>query len=340
MGSSLGNIILLFLAIIISAGVSWISIPIVKKIGLVDKPGTELHKIHKSPVPLAGGIALFASIFFFRLAFADEIRTDFNLYFLFGLAIIFATGVIDDIYILSPFKKISGQLIGSAFVILGGYSTTIFFGNPLDWLITIVWFTGTINAFNFLDGSDGLVLEIGITITGFLILFSQLSSQFELQTYSIVLLGILIGLLLFNARPAKMFMGDSGAQTLGLILAVFTLQYNPLGHDKYSSWITPIVMMAVPIFDVSLVVYSRVRRSHPIYRSGLDHTFHRLLQRGFSPRMANIILVIVTAATNLVAFGLLKTNRYLAYLILALCILGAGYLIYRLDRNYQPNLNG
>ena len=332
------RILLLVLAIIISGGFTWLSIIFSKRMGLVDRPGQEVHKIHKTPIPLAGGLSMFASLIFFCLLFSGETSANLNAYFFIGLTIVFMTGLIDDFYNLSPAKKILGQLVGSGIFVIGGYSTTIFFGNSLDWIITILWFTGIINAFNFLDGSDGLVLEIGIILTGFLILFSQLSSQQSLQTLNIVFLGVLIGLLFFNARPAKMFLGDSGAQTLGIVLAIFTLQYNPLGHDKYSSWITPIIMMSVPIFDVSLVIFSRARRKKPIYRSGLDHTYHRLLQRGFSPKIANIILVTLVVVSNLIAFGVLKTNRYLAYAVLAGCILAGGYLIYILDHDYQPKL--
>jgi UDP-GlcNAc:undecaprenyl-phosphate GlcNAc-1-phosphate transferase len=193
-----------------------------------------------------------------------------------------------------------------------------------------------VNAFNFLDGSDGMILETGGIILGSLVIFTQLTSQSILQVFVIALLGIVIGLLYFNVRPAKMFMGDSGSQTLGLLLAILTLQYNPLGHDRSSSWITPIIMMSIPIFDVTLVVYSRLRRHLPVYRSGLDHTYHRLLQRGFSPKAANAVLIFLVLLSSLIAYGALKANRYIAFATLAVLILTGVFLIYLLDHKYQP----
>lgn len=303
----------------------------------MDNPNIERHKTHPKPVPLAGGLALFLSLSIVALSYREIFSPYINIYLIIGLCILFITGFLDDRWIFTPAQKISGQIVGSSFILAGGIFTSIFNGTAADWLITLFWLVGIVNAFNFLDGSDGMILETGIIILGSLVVFTQLSSQGMLQLFVISLLGIVIGLLYFNVRPAKMFMGDSGSQTLGLLLAILTLQYNPLGHDKTSSWITPIIMMAIPIFDVTLVVYSRLRRHLPVYRSGLDHTYHRLLQRGFSQKAANATLISLVLVSNLIAYGALKANRYIAFGTLAVMILIGVFLIYLLDHKYQPH---
>lgn len=330
------KIILFIISITTSLILSFFSILITRKLGFLDKPNIEKHKTHHAPVPLAGGIALFLSLIFVSVIYKFNFSPVSNLYLAIGFCIIFITGLLDDIYIFSASAKLLGQIFGSIFIIWGGISTLIFGGTFLDWAITLLWLVGIINAFNFLDGADGVILETGIILSGSLLVFTQLSSQKELQTFILSLFGILLGLLYFNARPAKMFMGDSGSQILGLLLAILTLQYNPLGNDRFSSWITPIVMMAIPIFDVTLVVYSRLRRHLPIYRSGLDHTYHRLLQRGYTDKSASTLIASLVFTSAIIAYVALKANRIIAYIILAALIVTAVYLIYLLDHKYQP----
>ncbi|MCB2179917.1 undecaprenyl/decaprenyl-phosphate alpha-N-acetylglucosaminyl 1-phosphate transferase [bacterium] len=330
------KIILFLISITTALVLSFFSILITTKLGFLDKPNIEKHKTHHVPVPLAGGIALFTSLVFVSAIYRFNFSPVSNIYLAIGFGIIFVTGLLDDIFIFSAAAKLIGQIIGSIFIILGGISTSIFGGTFLDWGFTLFWLVGIINAFNFLDGADGMILETGIILSGALIVFTQLSAQFELQTYVLSLFGILLGLLYFNIRPAKMFMGDSGSQTLGLLLAILTLQYNPLGHDRTSSWITPIVMMAMPIFDVTLVVYSRLRRHLPIYRSGLDHTYHRLLQHGLTDKLANTLITVLVFLSTILAYGALKANRIVAYLIFGGLIATSIYVIYLLDHKYQP----
>lgn len=329
------NLILFTISITSAFIFSYFSILVTRKLGFLDKPFIEKHKTHNAPIPLAGGIALFISLFFVSAIYDYKFSPINNIYLTAGFIIIFLVGLLDDIFIFSALVKLLGQIIGSILIISGGISTSIFGGTFLDWIITLFWIVGIINAFNFLDGADGVILNTGIILTGALIVFTQLSNQLELQRFIISLFGILLGLLYFNARPAKMFMGDSGSQTLGLLLAILTIQYNPLGNDRSTSWITPIVMMTVPIFDVALVVFSRIRRHLPIYRSGLDHTYHHLLQRGFSDKSASTLLAAAVLISAIIAYVILKVNLVLAYIMLAALIITCLYLIYRLDYKYH-----
>lgn len=330
------TILILICSIAISILFTIISTAVSKKLGFLDKPYSAKHKTHRSPMPISGGLSLWGSFALLFIFFQNEFSPLINTQVILGLVIIFITGLLDDIFIFPASIKLFGQIAGSGLIVSGGIITHLFNGGLPDWIITIFWLIGIMNAFNFLDGADGIILETALIISGSLIVFTLLSSQAMLNVFLFAFFGILLGLLYFNAPPARIFMGDSGSQTIGVVLAIVTLLYNPLGHDRYSSWITPIVMMFIPIFDVTLVVLSRIRRKLPIYRGGLDHTYHRLLQRGLTPRQANLLMSLLVLLSTIIAFGILKANQEISYLILGGLLLLGGYAIYRLDHHYQP----
>ena len=306
-----------------------------KKLKLIDTPSSEPHKVHKHAVPLAGGIILFFSLVVLNLIFGDQWPRFQSPYVYAGISILFFLGALDDRFRLSPGLKLIGQIASSGLILAAGFQVYSFNAMWLNQFITLFWLVGIINAFNFLDGADGLMLEVAMTIILALIIFTQISSQPQIQAPSIILFGILGALLLFNIHPAKIFMGDSGAQVIGLILALLIMEYNPQGHDRASSWITPIIMMSIPIFDVCLVVFSRLRKKVHIYKSGLDHTFHRLVKLGLSTTQATYVEVGAALLTNIIALLVLYSTRSIAYLLFALSVMtGWGLILlfeYRLN---------
>ncbi len=331
------KITILVAGLLICIPVTLASILLSKKWGFFDQPKIEKHKAHAKPTPLAGGISLFITLFLVQLIFGrqwEDLGVN-SLYFFAGTAVIFLVGLLDDIFIFSATIKFLGQSLGVMLVILAGFSISLFPNTVANIAITLFWFIGIINAFNFLDGSDGMILQAGIVITGFAYLFTNLSGQMPLQNFILALLGILLGLLIFNFRPAKMFMGDAGSQLVGLLLALIVLNYNPLGFDRTSSWITPVLMMSVPIFDVTLVVISRLLRKIPVAVGGLDHTYHRLIQKGIPSQFATIIIVIAVAVTNGLAHLTLVINRDYAYIILIAAVLIGALLLFWLEKTFQ-----
>lgn len=323
--SAFAIFIIMFLTSIL---LSPVLIRLAKKVNLLDYPASQKHKRHAVPIPLAGGGVIMVSLLvLILLPFRSHLII--NRYFVLSLVGIFAAGLWDDGKNMAPYQKLIGQMAVGIIMIMGGYQVVLFGSPVVDYGITLIWFIGVVNAFNFLDGSDGLVVGVGIIICGFLVLFSSLSLQPELQVFALALVGIFSGLLFFNARPAKLFLGDSGSQLIGLLIAVSALEYNPLGFDKSTSWIAPILMLFLPIFDVTLVVISRIRRKTPIYQGGLDHTFHRLVRMRFSPRQANYALYTLVFLSNLLALGVLYFPPSMAYLFFLLVILiGAGLMVY------------
>ena len=332
------KITILVVSLLISIPVTLASIFLSKKWGFFDQPQIEKHKAHAKPTPLAGGISLFITLFLVELIFGHQ-WADLGVhsgYFIAGAVVIFLVGLLDDIFIFSALIKFLGQLLGVVLVILAGFSISLFPNTIVNIAVTLFWYIGIINAFNFLDGSDGMILQAGIVITSFAFFFTNLSGQMSLQNFILAILGILLGLLIFNFRPAKMFMGDAGSQLVGLLLALIVLNYNPLGFDRTSSWITPVLMMSVPIFDVTLVVISRLLRKIPVAIGGLDHTYHRLVLKGIPPQFATILIVIAVAVTNGLAHLTLIIDRSYAYIIFAVALLIGGFLLIWLERTFQP----
>jgi len=332
---------------VLAAVLAVIAVPVARRFNLVDIPNSMPHKHHQVPTPLAGGMALLVALLigsWFYNAYSDaEILVTF-------LAVlpVFAFGLWDDFKAISPLLKIIGQSLGVMILISKGISVRLlespefFFGGDgqiniyLDWILTYLWVVGITNAYNFVDSMDGLAVGLGGMATAFFTLLTIDSGQFELSRLSALLLGACIGLFFFNSPPARLFLGDSGAQTLGFILAVLGVAYRPLGANQSSSWVVPIMLLGVPIFDMVLVVLSRLRRRRPVFQSSLDHTYHRLVAMGWNSNRAVLFMQIVSLLLGCLAFLVLTKPPVVANMIFGLAIiLGAGALFYLEQKSGQ-----
>ena len=265
-------------------------------------PGSSSHKRHKKPTPLAGGTILFVTLML--VTFALNLWGDKQIQaLLISNTIIFAFGLWDDLQGLSAPQKLFGQLLASVLLISLGVSTHFLdnlhlsFLNKnmlvwLNWAITIFWLVAATNAFNLIDSMDGLAIGLGGIAFTFFIVVSFTSGQPKLSALSAVLLGICVGLYFYNISPAHLFLGDSGSQTLGFTLASVAILYNPQGLPQASSWFVPILLLGVPLFDTTLVIFSRLYRRKPIFQSDLGHTYHRLVRLGLDSRRAVLLMHI------------------------------------------------
>lgn len=209
-----------------------------------------------------------------------------------GATIIFVFGLLDDRFGFNAPLKFSGQLLGALVLILNGFSVEFLGGlglslsyqtiNILQILITILWLVGITNAFNLTDSMDGLTAGLTAISAGFFMLVCLVSGQLALAQLSALLFGLAIGLYAFNITPALSFLGDSGAQTFGFLLAGIAVKYTPNEAPQGSTWFIPILLLAMPIFDTTLVVISRLRRKKPLFLADLAHTYHRLVGFGLT----------------------------------------------------------
>ncbi len=324
------------IGLVLSLVMGWVAILIARRVGPMDIPGILPHKKHAAPTPLAGGIALVLTLLVGGLVLNFSMTRElWNI--LLPALIIFAVGLWDDFKRLPPWIKLAGQILAGVLLIALGTSVNIVPGGllglklsrVLDWLITLFWVIGITNAFNLIDSMDGLVLGASGLSLAFLTLVTLGSPQVSLLRLLALLLGVCGGLYFYNRTPAKLFLGDSGAQTIGFLLAAVGIQFTPGTHPIGSSWFIPILIFGLPIFDTTLVTFSRLRRRTPFYSAGLDHTYHRLVQKGLDNSRAVFVMHMTTVVLGCIAFIALQLEPIYATIIFGLtCAVGLALILW------------
>jgi UDP-GlcNAc:undecaprenyl-phosphate GlcNAc-1-phosphate transferase len=331
--------------VLAAAALCPLAIWVARRMGLLDVPGSAAHKQHMRTTPLAGGIALvlssIVSVLIFHLANKDILPL------LVAVVIIFLFGLWDDAKGLGAPVKLAGQMLASIFLItsdvsvhfLEGLSIPYLSGNMLivlDWGVTILWFVGITNAFNLIDSMDGLAVGIAGIAFAFFMIMALVAQQTYLAIFSACLLGICIGLYAFNVSPARLFLGDSGAQTLGFTLAAVAMIYTPHNLPQASSWFVPILVLGIPIFDTTMVVASRLLRHKPVFHADRNHTYHRLVGLGLDPQRAVFAIHLITLVLNFLAFIALSLPPLESTLIFVLVVLaGMVFLVFLERKNPQ-----
>jgi UDP-GlcNAc:undecaprenyl-phosphate GlcNAc-1-phosphate transferase len=334
----------IFQAILISLFVTLFCVPLgiwlARRVDLIDYPGAAPHKHHRSPTPMAGGIILvMAFVIGGSISGIWQVPT-VSITFAAGL-VVFVFGLWDDLRDIAPIPKLVGQLLAAVILIRGGVIVQIFespeffislsplAARSMDLISTTLWLIGITNAFNFIDSMDGLAVGIGGVAAAFFMLVTLDSGQAGLAIYSAGLVAMCMGIYFFNARPARLFLGDAGAQVLGFWLASLAIAYNPQNVNQMSSWFATILLLGVPIFDMLLVVISRMRRKRSIYISANDHTYHRLRNLGLDPNRAVLLMHIVAVVLGCLSIVGLNQPPLIANALFGVIVLcGAGVLIF------------
>jgi len=317
-------ILALFRFVLLAALFSLFAAPLgilaARRMGMLDIPGSAPHKLHQSPKPMAGGITLFPVLILSSLlsgAMQDE-----EVYpILLAAIVILAFGIWDDLRGLSAPWKLLGQVLATLLLILQGVFVRFTGFSALNIALTLFWVIGVTNAFNLVDSMDGLASGLAGVAAAFFMLVTQDAGQKTLAIFSAILLGGCIGLFYFNAAPARLFLGDSGALLLGFMVAALAIVYTPPGLPQASSWFVPILLLGVPIFDTILVTVSRMRRGLPIYKANRDHTYHRLVYLGMSPNRAVLTMHLAAILVGCLAFVALSLPPLWANLTFGLALL-------------------
>ena len=329
-------------SVILTLGSGWVGIKLARRFNFLDIPGASPHKQHRIPMPYAGGIALAITMIVLVIAMGLWKSREIHLLTLPAI-IIFIFGLWDDKVNLSPAVKFAGQLLATVLLIASGVYIRVFefsgfyFGGPhflykgFDWFLTGLWVVGVTNAFNLVDSMDGLAVGLSAWAYAFFMLATFDSQQITLSILSSILLGICIGLYFYNASPARLFLGDAGAQTLGFLLAVIAILYTPVQSYQASSWFVPILLVGIPIFDTTLVFVSRLRRGKPFYQGGRDHTYHRLTCLGLDPGRAVMIMHVTALLLECVAFIAVSQQPLIANGLFITCVILGGIGIIYLD---------
>ncbi len=224
---------------------------------------------------------------------------------LIGMAIMFVIGVYDDFKHTSPPVKLVFQILAATIVIFYGHNTIDFFRWPIaNILLTFFWLVGITNAINLLDNMDGLAGGVALITAGFLSIFFWRAGNTELLILSLALAGSVLGFLIFNFPPAKIFMGDSGSMFLGFSLAVLAIARRTQASNIFAIVGVPTLIFLLPILDTGLVSITRILRGQSPTVGGTDHTSHRLVAFGLSERQAVLVLYGIAIISGIASIGL------------------------------------
>jgi UDP-GlcNAc:undecaprenyl-phosphate GlcNAc-1-phosphate transferase len=280
------------------------------KIGAVDRPNLD-RKTQKEPVPYLGGVAIAIGITvasFGALLYSDFSTETFGkaLSVLLPAILISAMGLYDDLKGLEPWPRLVAQtLTGIAVAIYLIQNDTLgqaFNNQTLNYIVTIIWIVGICNSINFFDNLDGGASGTVAVISIFLFAIAFNQGQSLVSALAVVTAGATLGFFIWNKVPAKIYMGDTGALFLGIIIAVLTIRLDPEVGPQSRALAIPLLLMAVPILDTTTVVFSRLSRGISPFTGGRDHLSHRLMRKGLGRKSTAYVLWAMAAAFGSVAF--------------------------------------
>jgi len=310
------------------------------RLGAMDAPNMA-RKTQAEPVPYLGGVAIALGISIITLAAvyvggnrdgnnADQLK-DLALTVLLPALVLGAMGLFDDLRSLSPWPRLVTQsVVGTvvAFVIVNNGTVGTPFGasaaqgssNTGSWVntaVTIFWIVGICNSINFFDNLDGAASgAVAIAALGvFFIAFDR--GQELVSALSIVTAGATIGFLMWNKSPAKIYMGDAGALFLGVIISVATIRLNPGITPTWKSLTIPVILLAVPLLDTCVAVFSRLARGLSPLTGGKDHLSHRLVREELSRRVAAVGLWSASGVCTVVAVAVYKYSDSLGTFLIS-----------------------
>lgn len=337
--------LIFFLCFLVSACIT----PFVRKlaffIGAVDKP--DIRKVHREFMPRIGGLAIYISTMVG--CFFWETDSEYLGSIIIGSTIIVWTGMLDDIFQLSPRIKLLGQVIASSVIVLDGNIMMQFinipFGNTIEFHyfsipISIIWIVAISNAINLIDGLDGLAAGVsGIAILTMGIVANSVGNVFVVGL-CIILIGGIVGFLPYNFFPAKIFMGDTGALFLGFMIGVLSL----LGFKNVTmiSFIVPIIILGVPISDTVFAIIRRIVNKTPLSAPDKSHLHHCFLRLGYSHPKTVLLIYGMSMVFAIVSVVLTKINAIGSVVLVIFLLVGVEIVVEKvglISRDYRPILN-
>jgi UDP-GlcNAc:undecaprenyl-phosphate/decaprenyl-phosphate GlcNAc-1-phosphate transferase len=305
--------------------------------GWVSKPQDGRH-VHETPLPRLGGVAIFLafsvslglwlalSLFFPRLGIGVVPTTLLRIYV--PACLIFCLGIYDDLFGAGPYLKFAVQAIAAVMLFAGGmrvldlplifpHTLPLYVGLPL----TVLWVVAVTNAFNLIDGLDGLAAGSALFSTMVFFVVALVNHSWLCSLVSVTLAGAILGFLRFNFNPATIFLGDSGSLFIGFMLSALALA----GAQKAPTFVAvaiPVVSFGLPILETSLSIVRRLISGRPIFTADREHIHHKLLQLGLSHRQVVIVLYAVSALFAMLSLFLLWPTGSTLGLVLA--VVGTG----------------
>ncbi|MCY6369825.1 MraY family glycosyltransferase [Clostridium ganghwense] len=318
---------------IISTIISFILTPFIKKfavrVNAIDVP-KDTRKIHKKPIPLLGGMAIYVS-FLITMLLKDGKLAKSEIGILIGATIIVIGGLIDDLRDIRPWQKLLFQVSAAVTLILFGIEISVI-TNPfpsdslflkLGWLsipITIFWVVGITNAINLIDGVDGLAAGVAFICSVTIFIIAVLNGRREAALLTAILSGAIFGFLPYNYNPASIFMGDTGAQLLGFLLSAISLMGTIKSATAFAIAV-PILAFGLPIYDTLFAMIRRKINGKPIMQADRGHLHHRLLDMGLSQRQVVLIMYLTSAVLGGISIIAMQISTIRSYFLLTIVVL-------------------
>ena len=309
---------------VIAILVTLIATPFVKKLaiklGVVDKP--DPRKVHKGLIPRMGGIAIYLG--FVLAVLGSGYMEGPGVGLVISASVVVLIGIIDDIYCISPWMKLAGQLLASL-IFCAMVSPVEFITNPfnnqmislgiLGWPLTVIWLMGVSNAVNLIDGLDGLAAGVSAISALTMVVISLWRGQMAAAALALFLACAAIAFLRYNFHPAQIFMGDCGSLFLGFVLGGLSV----ISVAKTATVISVFVVVAIlgiPILDTFFAIVRRMKNHQPIFKADKGHLHHCLLARGLTQTKAVLVIYGITGAFSLCAVLMSLVGSSQALLIL------------------------
>jgi UDP-GlcNAc:undecaprenyl-phosphate GlcNAc-1-phosphate transferase len=301
-----------FRAFLISLVLTPICRDVFRSYGVVDEPD-HVRKVHRYPIPRVGGLAIAISYLAAYLVVRPDEGSPLALQLslvwklLPGAALVLAIGLLDDLFNLRAWQKLIGQLGAAGLACWGGvrilYIAHTFTNAWWNVPLTMLWLLACMNAFNLVDGLDGLAAGVGLFATLTVFIAAIMQHNMVLAVATLPLAGALLGFLCYNFNPATIFLGDSGALLIGYLLGCYAVIWGNKSATLLGMT-APLMALSIPLLDVALAIVRRFLRQQPIFTADRGHIHHQLLDRGLTPR--RVVLVLYGLCGLAAAFSLLQ----------------------------------
>ena len=297
------------------------------RVGMVDLPGP--RKVHAAPIPLLGGLAIYGGVVVAILALAVVLTMNDGavtqiIGVLAGATLVAVVGIADDRGLLHhQIKLFVGMPVAGAILIASGVRIHLVeslwpggWAAAADVGLTLLWVVGITASFSIFDHMDGLCAGVAAMACAFFLIFAGLNGQVLVGTLAAAVLGAALGFLRWNFSPARIFMGDGGAMFVGFLMATLGLKLRFAEIPPATSWMVPVLILGVPIFDTMLVSISRTRRGLlPFATPGKDHAAHRLANLGLGQRGAVVALYALGGVFGALAIAVSRAGERAGWMI-------------------------
>jgi UDP-GlcNAc:undecaprenyl-phosphate GlcNAc-1-phosphate transferase len=347
------TVIMLIFIVALFSGI--VGTPLVRKVaiksGFVAIPKAD--RAHTEPTALMGGVAIYTAVIsalvvimvFAILVLGNVFKLSEFISIVIGASLMAIIGLWDDRRALPAWAKLGAQLVPVVIVFLAGVTVSLPLSSIGEWkgvlnfAITACWILYITNAINYLDNADGIAIMTSATTSAIFLLIAVLNGQQLVSILAAAVLGASLSFARYNLPLPKstIFMGDSGSLFLGFLLAILGIKIRIPLNVPQITWMVPLIVLALPIFDTAMVFISRTRRGVSFFRGGVDHTTHRLARLGMDGLSVALAVSLINGALGLTAIFITQASLGEAYAILAALAIIALYVLWQIE--FKPSLH-